>query len=384
MAGLVNGGGSPDAIAILLVDDHPDNLLVLEAALEPLGHQLVRAHSGAEALRQLLARDFAAILLDVRMPDLDGYQTAEIIRSRERSRRTPIIFLTAHPASEVQVFRGYASGAVDFLVKPCAPEVIRSKVRVFVELARHAQSLAALNRHLERLNGELLAANQDLDAFAHSVSHDLRAPLRQVDGFLGLLERRLGPAGDGQALSCLASARAAAVRMNLLIEGLLGFAGLARSEPASAPVDLEALVASVREELQAEQPERDIDWRIGPLPVIPGDAGLLRTGFLNLLGNAVKFTRDRAPAAIEVAAEDSPPGEWRIVVRDNGAGFEPAQAHKLFGVFQRLHGQDEFPGTGIGLANVQRIVQRHHGRIWAEGQPGRGAAFHLAFPRAGR
>jgi signal transduction histidine kinase len=368
-------------VAILLVDDHPENLLALEGALEPLGQRLVRAASGAEALRQVLAQDFSAILLDVRMPILDGYQTAEIIRMRERSRTTPILFLTAHPASEVQVFQGYASGAVDFITKPCAPEILRSKVRVFVELALHAQALDALNRQLERLNAELQDSNRELDGFSHSVSHDLRAPLRQMRGFLALLEGRLEACGDVQGAAYLASALDAAGRMDLLIEGLLGFAGLSRRELSLAPVDLNPLLGSVLEAVRADQGDRSIDWRLGELPTIRGDAPLLRAAFLNLLDNAAKFTRRQARAVIEVGALPGPPGEWRVFVRDNGAGFDPAYAHRLFGVFQRLHRQEEFEGTGIGLANVQRIVQRHRGRVWAEGLPGQGATFHLAFPR---
>jgi signal transduction histidine kinase len=379
----LNGDRDPAGppVAILLVDDRPDNLLVLESALEALGQQLVRANSGAEALRKVLAQDFAVILLDVRMPILDGYETAEIIRSRPRSRTTPILFLTAHPASESQVFKGYASGAVDFISKPCAPEILRSKVRVFVDLARNVQALAALNLELARLNAELTGSNQELDAFAHSVSHDLRAPLRQMEGFLGLLEGCLARPGDPQGPAHLACAQAAARRMNLLIDGLLDFSRFSRSELAIAPVDLDALLASIRQELEPGLAGRAIEWRLSPLPAIRGDPFLLRAAFLNLLDNAVKFTRRRARALIEVAPMAGPPEECRLFIRDNGCGFDPAYGHKLFGVFQRLHAQEDFEGTGIGLANVQRIVQRHRGRVWAEGRPGEGATFFLAFAR---
>jgi signal transduction histidine kinase len=369
--------------SILLVDDHPENLLALEAALEPLGQELVRAGSGQEALRKVLAQDYAAILLDVQMPSMDGFETATIIRSRERSRNTPILFLTAHPADEHQVFHGYASGAVDFLTKPYAPEILCSKVRVFVDLARQARTQKALNLELERLNAELKASNQELEAFSHSVSHDLRAPLRQLAGFLDLLEDCLPRPGNAQALDCLNSAQAAARSMNQLIDGLLGFAGLSRAPMARERVDLNLLLASVLPEAQAQFPERAIEWRLGPLPAVTGDPALLRSAFLNLLGNAGKFTRDAARAVVEVGQLASPPEESWVFVRDNGAGFDPAYAHKLFGMFQRLHSQAEFPGTGVGLANVQRIVQRHRGRVWAEGLPGRGATFCLAFPRAG-
>lgn len=363
---------------ILLVDDRPENLLVLETVLGPLGQRLVRAQSGQEALRHLLAADYAVILLDVRMPVMDGYATAELVRSRERSRTTPIIFLTAHKASELQVFQGYASGAVDFLTKPFPPQILRSKVQVFVEMARNAASMRRMNRELERLNLELKAANGELEAFSHSVSHDLRAPLRHIDGFLDLLEPHLAEPGREH----LGRARAASRHMVCLIEGLLGFARVTRQEMRHEAVDLGSLVASVVAELRLDLGNRAVRFDVGRLPRVQGDLELLRAAFYNLLQNAVKFTRNRPVAEIEVTATEEE-GEHRIHVKDNGVGFDPGFSQDLFGAFKRLHPHEGFEGTGIGLANVKRIILRHRGRVWAEGDPGRGARFHLALPGEG-
>lgn len=371
-------------VNILLVDDQPEGLLALESSLESLGQHLVKAHSGAEALRQVLGVDFAAILLDVQMPGMDGYETAEAIRSRERSRNTPILFLTAHHTSEVQIFQGYASGAVDFLIKPCSAEVLRSKVKVFVELAKQSETLKALNQELENLNARLKESNQELEAFSYSVSHDLRAPLRHMEGFLELLDRHLNGALDDRGQSYLGRAKAACLRMGQLIDDILGFSRLARQDIMETRLDLNAIVEKVVEELKPEAGDREIEWRLGALPAIKGDPSLLRAAFLNLLGNAVKFTRNRLDAVIEVGSLEDLATETGVFVRDNGAGFDPTYAHKLFGVFQRLHRDDEFEGTGIGLANVHRIVQRHGGRVWAEGTPGEGATFYLAFPKETR
>lgn len=219
---------------------------------------------------------------------------------------------------------------------------------------------------------------QELEQFSHALCHDLRGPLRHVEGFLGQVE---GFLEGEEGWACLAGAWAATRHMNQLIDGLLGCAGLSHAPMACEPVDLDGLVRSLLPEARAGFPDRAIEWRVGALPTVDGDPDLLRAAFRNLLDNAGKFTRQRPRAVVEVGLAGGAPGEWRVFVRDNGCGFDPALGHKLFGVFQRLHAQDEFPGTGIGLASVRRIVERHRGRVWAEGRPGAGATFYLAFPR---
>ena len=242
---------------------------------------------------------------------------------------------------------------------------------------------ADLERRVELRTLELAAANKELEAFAYSVSHDLRAPLRHMDGFMGMLARHLGDRLDAKGAHFLEVAQRAAVRMGQLVDGLLSFSRLGRAELRKVEVDTGQLAASVIDEFKAECAERTIDWRLGRLPLLNGDPTLLRLVFQNLVGNALKFTRNRPETVIEIEPLEGLPDETGFSIRDNGVGFDPAYAHKLFGVFQRLHREDEFEGTGIGLANVHRIVARHDGRIWAEGRLGEGAAFFLAFPKKG-
>jgi len=382
-------------VSILLVDDEPANLLALEATLEPLGQNLVKAASGKEALRQVLERDFALILLDVQMPEMSGIDTAELIRARERSRHIPIIFLTATVKTAEMMFKGYSAGAVDYLMKPIVTGILRTKVEVFVELAvarrklqdeiaertRIGAEIAKLNTVLEQRNADLTASNADLETFAHSVSHDLRAPLRHIQGYISILGESAAGKLTASERNHMTTIDHAARRMGQLIDDLLTFSRIGRTGVKKEKVDMTALIRDCMVELQPDLAKRNVAWKIQPLPEVRGDHNLLRQVWTNLLANAVKYTRPRDPATIEVAAAAAD-GEIVFSVRDNGVGFNMAYADKLFGVFQRLHSDNEFEGTGIGLANVRRIVHRHGGRTWAAGKEGRGATFYFTLPAA--
>ncbi|MDE3117488.1 MAG: PAS domain-containing protein [Nitrospirota bacterium] len=228
---------------------------------------------------------------------------------------------------------------------------------------------------------QLEAANKELEAFSYSVSHDLRAPLRHIDGFAELLEQQAAPVLDEKGRKYLRAISDSAQRMGRLIDDLLEFSRTGRAELHARVVPLEALVRNVLDDLQPETEGRTIDWTIGPLPKVQGDPALLRQVWFNLVANAIKYTRPRDRATIEIGRAPST-GDHEVVVfvRDNGVGFDMQYVGKLFGVFQRLHGIDDFEGSGIGLANVQRIVARHGGRVWAEGAVGRGATFYVALP----
>ena len=382
-------------VDILLVDDQPEGLLALEAILGGLGQNLVRANSGREALRQILARDFAVILLDVQMPGMDGYETAALIRERPASQHTPLIFLTASHTADVQMIRGYGIGAVDYLFKPLDANVLRSKVAVFIELAKksaviHKQTAAIVEREaearrlaearaqllvdLEQKNHELEAVNKELEAFSYSVSHDLRAPLRSVDGFSLIVLEDYGEKLDEEGRQHLRYIRESAQAMALLIDDLLALSLVTRGEFQRQPVDLTGIARTVAESLRAQQPERRIEFVIADGLAGEGDARLMAIVLQNLIGNAWKYSGKRAEPRIEVGAIRSNRGV-AYFVRDNGAGFDMAYADKLFGVFQRLHSAEEFEGTGIGLATVERIIRRHGGHIWAEAEVDRGATF---------
>jgi len=401
-------GLAPRRAKILLVDDRPANLLALETILEDLGQELVRATSGKEALRHLLNDDFAVILLDVNMPEMDGFETATLIRERERSRHTPILFITAHRDDENQ-FRGYYAGAVDFMYKPINAEVLRSKVAVFVDLSRktellrtHAAALEARNAELERtvgelaraeaevrrLNtelelrvkertGELTRANEELKQFAYAASHDLREPLRTIASYTQLLQRRYAAALDEDAQEFMKYITESVQRMDHLLNDLLSYSHQLKSHQAFAPVSAEAVLAGVRMNLDTSIKASGATITNDSLPEVFSDFVQLGQIFQNLISNAIKY-RSEEPPRIHISAEENDES-FTFSVADNGIGIDPRYHEQIFGIFKRLHGR-EYPGTGIGLALVKRIVERHGGRIWVESEAGKGATFRFTIP----
>ncbi len=251
---------------------------------------------------------------------------------------------------------------------------ITAAVRDITERKRAEEEIKKLNLELQTRILELAASNQEMESFSYSVSHDLRAPLRQIDGFSKILMHRVAGTLDDESRDCLQQIMDGTSRMARLVDDLLNFSRLGRQQPMRQTVDLNLLVADVVSELQRQTPDREVCWQIGKLSPVECDPQLMKQVFTNLVSNAVKFTRPRKPAIIEIGQDED--GQQLVFwVRDNGVGFDMKYADKLFGVFQRLHLQEEFEGTGVGLANVQRIILKHGGRIWAKAEPGRGATF---------
>jgi two-component system sensor histidine kinase/response regulator len=397
-----------DRVKILLVDDQPENLLSAEAVLEGLGQEIVKAESGREALRHLLDDDFAVIVLDIMMPEMDGFETAALIRQRERSRHTPIIFLTALGRGEEHIRTGYDLGAVDYIMKPFVAEILRTKVSVFVELNRTAallrqqsellerrngelqhaierswraeEEIKALNQHLERQVTELAEVNRELEAFSFTASHDLRGPLSRIAGFSkALLEFHAGQL-DETGRRYLDRIENSAARMCVLVEDLLRFSRITRVEMSEGKVDLTEIVRGLAAELAAQDSDREVEFVVADGVEGWGDPALLRTALLNLMENAWKYTRKRAAARIEFGVLEGVQAPV-YYLRDNGAGFDMAEANRLFNPFQRLHKESDFEGTGIGLATVDRIIRRHGGQVWAQGEVGQGATFFFTLGR---
>ncbi|MFZ5478239.1 MAG: sensor histidine kinase [Myxococcota bacterium] len=370
--------GAPQAGAgarVLVVDDDAGSLSAVSAILEPLGVEVVRARSGEEALRACLRAEFAVIVLDVRMPGMDGFEVASLLRSRPRSAGTPIVFLTGAATSDLAAMRAYTTGAVDYMIKPAEPAVLRSKVAVFVDLWKRTEDLRVQEQALRHRTEELAERNEELEAFASAVSHDLRAPLRAIAGF-GAILAQTAPDLPAEAVDALARIQSAVRRMSALIDDLLALSRVSRAEMLRVPFDLSRIAVEILEELALRDPNRRVEWTVEPGMRAEGDPGLVRLLLENLVGNAWKFTRDRDPARIEVCTELRD-GHPSFAVRDNGVGFDMAFAGHLFRPFHRLHDPERWEGTGIGLATAERIARRHGGRVEGYAEPDRGATFRF-------
>jgi len=377
-------------LSILLLEDLVADAVLINHELEKGGlpGSARRVETREQFLDELDHRPPDVILSDHGLPTFDGFTALREVK--QRCPEIPFIFVAQATGPE-EVIRSYESGASDFVLKNEMSVHLVPAIRRALEKsleARESSSRSELQRVLEQSEqrcrqrtAELDAAVRELDAFSYSVSHDLRAPLRHIDGFVEMLQQRLGQSLDATSKEYLGIISAAAKQMGTLIDALLSFSRSSRAPIFNSQVALDKLVQSVMRDLRFEWEARQIEWVIERLPTVEGDPTLLRQVLFNLIGNALKFSRKRDKARIEVSASDQG-SEWLIQVRDNGAGFDMQYAGKLFGVFQRLHPATDFEGIGIGLANVRRIVQRHGGRTWAEGSPGAGATFYFSLPKA--
>jgi signal transduction histidine kinase len=357
--------------------------------LGELNQNLVRAQSGHEALHRLREQDFAVIVLDVRMPGLDGLDTATLLRRLDRSKHTPIIFVTAMDTPPTQEFKFYAAGAVDYLLKPFRPEVLRSKVKVFVDLFLKTEQIREQSERLrtlelreqERKFSELEEVKRELDGFAYTVAHDLRSPLRAMTGFSeALLEEyseKLDETGRDYATRILESAR----RMDGLIQDLLAYSRLSRGDIVLQPVELSAILQEILTQMSTELKERRASVSLAePLPRVNAHPVLLSQILTNLLSNAIKFMVPGVDPQVRIRAEGSADA-IRVWVEDNGIGIAAEHHERIFRVFERLHLQERYPGTGIGLAIVRRAVERLHGQAGVESELGKGSRFWVSLKR---
>src|SRR5262245_27830743 len=381
---------------IELVDDNPIMLLAMESALAGPEQQLFKAHSADEALRYLLHQDFAVILLDVNMPGISGFELAELIRRRERSRHTPIIFISATSPTETHAFKGYELGAVDYIYTP-TPEVLRAKVAVFADLfqktaeaKRYADALRLLNAQLEQRVAErttaLQRSHEELQQFVHIMSHDLKEPLRGMHNYADLLLAELGNIVHDAARTKLLTVTYLARRMEDLINSLLHFCRLGQEHLVCKDTDLSAVVQEVLQLLHITLAQQGTDVRLPrPLPVVRCDQARVREVFHNLILNAIKYNDKPhkwveigwCPATVEAAGLPA----YTFYVRDNGIGIRPQHTETIFAMFKRLHPRDAYgEGTGAGLTIVKRVIERHGGTIWVESTYGEGSTFFFTLP----
>lgn len=401
-------------VKILLVDDKKENLLSLQVILANQGYEFVEASSGKEALRFLLKnQDFAIILMDVQMPIMDGFETAELIRQSDKLKHVPIIFLTANMNSREYIFKGYQAGAVDYMIKPLSPEILQAKVSVFAELYKKNQELKFKEEQLQLLNetithsnhelankykeiekhvSDLKFANKELETFTYISSHDLQEPLRKIQTFVTmLLDDEQQNLSDRGKQNCQ-RVWSAAERMRQLIESLLAFSHTNITERKFELTNLKEIVDDVRNELRDTIETKNAIVEADTLcsaMVIPFQFTQLMQ---NLISNALKFSRADVPSRIRIQSTISTGAELKldkllpetrychIKIEDNGIGFEPDSSERIFDVFQRLHSKDRYEGTGIGLSIVKKIVDNHNGIVTASGELMKGATFNIYIP----
>jgi two-component system, sensor histidine kinase and response regulator len=356
---------------LIIVDDEVAHMRALCDTLGFEGYQVRGFHTPGDALQALSENQCDLLLTDLMMPEMDGIELFRAARSVDPD--IAGVIMTGHGTIDTAV-EALQIGALDYVLKPFRLNVILPVIARALEIRSLRIENAALQRREREQALELAAAYRDLESFSYSISHDLRSPLRAIRGMTDIYLEEAGDTVTPSGHARLAQVVRGAERMDQMIEDLLRFCRLSRTAPNRHRIDLNAVARRVVKELQVADPQRHIDVRIDPLPDCQGDPGLIEQVMTNLLSNAFKFTKDRGDARVEIGTYREQ-DEQVYFVRDNGAGFNMQYADKLFGVFQRLHSQDQFPGTGVGLSIVKRILERHGGRIWAESAPGQGATF---------
>jgi signal transduction histidine kinase len=368
---------SPAPDHLLIIDDEAPHLKALCETLSAQGYRTTGFTSPRDALATLRNQPFDLVLTDLMMPEMDGI--AFLKAALEMNPRLVGVVMTGHGTIDTAV-AAMKLGALDYILKPFKLSVILPVLSRALIVRRLRLENEILQQRLTERTHELEAANKELESFSYSVSHDLRAPLRTIDGFTNALIDDLGASLAPPQRGFADHIRAGIARMNALIDDLLRLAKTTQSEVHRIPLDVTKISRDIAAKLQETDKERKTDWVIAPQLIAIADPGLLYVALENLLSNAWKYSGKVPLARIEIGAETQSEGATAFYVRDNGAGFDMKYEHKLFGTFQRLHAERDFPGTGVGLATVQRVIHKHGGRIWAKAAPGQGATFYFTLP----
>ncbi len=356
---------------ILIVDDTPDNLRVLSAILTNHGYEVRKALNGQRAIASVQSEPPDLILLDIKMPEMDGYEVCQQLKASPRTREVPIIFISALDDALDKV-KAFASGGVDYVTKPFQ----EAEVLVRIE---HQLRIQRLQHQLVEQNEELLRSNRELEQFAYVVSHDLQQPLQSVTGFVKLLQLKYETTLDEVAQDYLNRIHETGSRMQRLIQDLLAYAQIGKQEQEFQLLECSDILDQVLNNLQGAIASTDANITYESLPAIQGDETQLIQLFQNLISNGIKFVPANTTPVIHITTTQQN-NYWRISVCDNGIGIQPEYVERIFEIFQRVHSTQKYPGTGIGLATCKKIVEHHDGQIWVESQLDVGTTFYFTLP----
>jgi len=361
-----NEAGAADLaiLNILMVDDKEDNLISLESILDDPKRNLIKAHSGNEALKIAFEEDIAVILLDVQMPEMDGFEVARILKENPKTKDIAVIFVTAISKEEKYTLQGYEEGAVDYLHKPLDVNIVKAKVAVFEKLYRSKQELKIYVEKTQQIN-------KQLDEFVYIVSHDLKAPLRGLSSVTSFLEDELGSDLKPEVRDLLEMVKSRTTRMQSLIDGILHYSRMANNKTERETVKLMDVIANIVDMLlvpgnvRIEYPDN--------LPVLFNEKIKLHEVFQNLISNAINYN-NKEKANVSISFKDKG-NHFEFTIADNGIGIKPEHFEKIFGVFQTLQSKDKQESTGIGLTIVKKIVEQQGGKVWVESEFGIGTKF---------
>ena len=369
---------------ILIVDDKHENLVALEALLEDQNCEFFLAYSGEMALKLAMQHEFALMLLDVQMPEMDGFELASILKKNKRTSATPIIFVTALRFQPNDILKGYTKGAFDYLSKPLNPDITQAKVTAFINMYFQKKQIEYMNAKLDASNKELSATNKALEEFANIVAHDVKEPLRTIKNFLNLLHRRNRNIFDKASLEFIELCTDSAARLDILVKSLSKYARLGYKDMEKKPINLGQVVDNVKVGLYVKiQETKAIISVENPLPTILANHSSMNQLFQNIIDNAIKYQKKDKIPIIKIACRQSYEN-WHISIKDNGIGIPEKDKNNVFKIFQRSYAHQAYEGTGVGLAICKRIVENNGGRIQLESQEGVGTTFFLTFPKLGK